>query len=176
MNPVGVAVASFASMEAVSYGTHRWVMHGVGRRWHRSHHVPATGGLERNDLFPVCFSAMGFGAFAAAALVPAPTLFWVGVGVTAYGAAYLFVHEVYIHRRVPVPLPRWRYLEWLRRAHGAHHATSGEPYGMLVPVTRRRATRAPVRVVLDRSRRPAPVRAARTAELEASGEDRPALR
>ena len=61
-------------------------------------------------------------------------LFWVGVGVTAYGAAYLFVHEVYIHRRLPLPLPSGRYLEWLRDAHRSTTATGGEPYGMLLPL------------------------------------------
>ena len=66
-------------------------------------------------------------------------LWWVGIGVTAYGAAYLFVHEVYIHHRLPVPVPRWRYLEWLRESHRAHHLTGAEPYGMLLPLRRAEA-------------------------------------
>ena len=59
------------------------------------------------------------------------------IGVTAYGVAYLVVHEVFIHRRLDVPLPRWRYLGWLRRSHALHHRYGGEPYGMLLPVVPR---------------------------------------
>lgn len=129
-------LASFAAMEAVSYAAHRWVMHGAGWAWHRSHHLPPQGALERNDLFPVCFSALGSGLFVAAAAGVAPVLWWVAAGVTAYGAAYLAVHEVYIHRRLPVPAPRLAYLAWLRDAHRDHHVGGGEPYGMLFPVVR----------------------------------------
>ena len=83
--------------------------------------------------------------FALATMGPAVTpLLWVAIGVTAYGAAYLFVHEVYIHRRLPVRLPRVAYLDWLRDAHRVHHRHGAEPYGMLLPLVsgeRRRAAR-----------------------------------
>ncbi len=126
---------SFLLMEGVSYATHRWVMHGFGMAWHRSHHAPPKGRLERNDLFPVCFSALGITLFAAASL-GLSHLWWVAAGVTAYGATYLFVHEVYIHRRLPMRLPGVRYLDWLREAHGDHHRGAGEPFGMLLPLVR----------------------------------------
>jgi beta-carotene 3-hydroxylase len=133
-----LALAAFAAMEAVSYAAHRWVMHGFGMGWHRSHHRPAAGRFERNDLFPLCFSALGVLTFAVATAGPAiAPLFWVGVGVTAYGAVYLFVHEVYIHRRLGVPLPRVGYLDWLRDSHRVHHLYGGEPYGMLLPLVPR---------------------------------------
>ena len=64
-------------------------------------------------------------------------LWWIGLGVTAYGLAYLFVHEVYIHRRLTrVRCLVSRYLEWLRESHRHHHAGGGEPYGMLLPLVR----------------------------------------
>jgi beta-carotene 3-hydroxylase len=131
---VALVLVAFVTMELVSYLTHRYVMHGFGMRWHRSHHRPPTGRFERNDLFPVCFSSLGFGLFLVSTLVPAlAPLFWVGAGVTLYGALYLFVHEISIHRRLRVPMPRTAYLEWLRESHRAHHHGSGEPYGMLLP-------------------------------------------
>lgn len=136
MSAVALVVVAFVAMEAVSYAAHRWVMHGFAMAWHRSHHVPAHNRFERNDLFPVCFSAVGVLLFALGSLGPRP-FWWVGVGVTAYGAAYLFVHEVYIHRRLDLPVPRLAYLEWLRESHRIHHLTSAEPYGMLLPITRR---------------------------------------
>lgn len=139
-----VALAAFVAMEGVSYLAHRFVMHRVGMAWHRSHHRPPAGPVERNDLFPLCFSSVGVALFALATVGPAVTvLLWVGIGVTAYGAAYLFVHEICIHRRLPVPVPKAAYLEWLRDAHRVHHRFGGEPYGMLLPlVSRSRRARA----------------------------------
>lgn len=136
MTAVALFVASFFAMELVSYGAHRWVMHGAGMVWHRSHHVPGSGRFERNDLFPLCFSVVGVGLFAVASLGWVPALWWVGAGVTAYGAAYLFVHEVYIHRRTPLRVPDVRYLAWLRESHRDHHRSGAEPYGMLLPLVR----------------------------------------
>ena len=161
-----LALTSFAAMELVSYATHRWVMHGPGLGWHRSHHAPTAGRFERNDLFPLCFSAVGVLLFVLATVGPAVRpLFWVGVGVTAYGSLYLLVHEVCIHRRLPVRAPSSRYVRWLRDAHRVHHATGGEPYGMLLPVVpassvRRAARTSPV--VLERRARAASTRSARS--------------
>ncbi len=131
---VALGLLAFVAMEGVSYATHRWLMHGPGMVWHRSHHSPSTTRLEANDLFPVVFSAIGFGTFLAASLLGSVPLFWVAGGVTAYGLAYAFVHEVYIHRRIGVNVPDRRYLVWMRDSHHIHHALGGEPYGMLFPV------------------------------------------
>ncbi|MEO7429294.1 MAG: sterol desaturase family protein [Acidimicrobiales bacterium] len=139
MTAILLVIASFGVMELVSYAGHRWVMHGSGMGWHRSHHAPPLGRVERNDLFPLCFSVVGVGLFAAASTGLAGWLWWVAIGVTAYGACYLFVHEVYIHHRLPVPTPPLRYLEWVRSAHGDHHRRGGEPFGMLLPFARDRA-------------------------------------
>jgi beta-carotene 3-hydroxylase len=146
---VAVVSASFVAMEAVSYATHRWVMHGFARAWHRSHHAPARGRFERNDLFPLCFSVFGAALFAGAGFVAG--LRWVAVGVTAYGACYVFVHDVYIHRRLPSPVANNPYLDWLRESHRAHHQTGGEPYGMLLPLVRSVPGSA-ARVPLERSK------------------------
>ena len=134
MSAVVVAAASFVLMEGVSYAAHRWVMHGFAIGWHRSHHVSSKGRVERNDLFPLCFAAVGAALFGAALAVP--WLRWVAIGVTAYGACYLFVHDIYIHRRLPSPVRSNAYLDWLRSSHRAHHIRGGEPYGMLLPLVR----------------------------------------
>lgn len=131
-------VASFIAMEGVSYAGHRWVMHGKGMVWHASHHAPPRGRIERNDLFPVCFSVVGFALFVVAATGLAPGwVWWSAAGITAYGLAYLAVHEVFIHRRIGVRVPEMRYLQWLRDSHHAHHVDGGEPFGMLLPLMSR---------------------------------------
>jgi beta-carotene 3-hydroxylase len=134
---MSVVVLSFLVMEAVSYLAHRFVMHGFGMGWHRSHHVRTAGRFEKNDLFPVTFAAVTVLAMTAATTLPSlAVLFRVGVGVTLYGAAYGFVHDVYIHARLG-RLPEVGVLEWLKASHRIHHLFGGEPYGMLLPIVPR---------------------------------------
>lgn len=138
MTGLVLVLVGFVGMEVVSYVLHRWVMHGVGFRWHRSHHEPPSGRFERNDRFPLVFAGIGVTLFALGA-GPWPTLWWLAIGVTAYGMLYLFVHEVFIHQRLPVRIPSSSYLEWLRSSHRDHHAAGGEPFGMLLPLRRDRS-------------------------------------
>lgn len=155
-----VAVTAFVAMEPVTAASHRWIMHGVGRRLHRSHHRRrGSGRWEANDWFPVMFSAIvmlaiwvGFNREGFAALLPA------AVGVTAYGAAYALVHDVYIHGRLRRRTDGSLYrstrvdvdlLERLADAHRVHHRYGEAPYGMLLPLVparlRDRAARHPDR-------------------------------
>jgi beta-carotene 3-hydroxylase len=134
---VAAALAAFVVMEPVTYAAHRWVMHGVGWVLHRSHHRIRRRGWEANDAFPVIFAAITVAAMAAAVHVDSLRLLLpVGVGVTLYGTAYAFVHDVYIHARLG-RLPALAPLERLKAAHELHHRYGGEPYGMLCPVVPR---------------------------------------
>jgi beta-carotene 3-hydroxylase len=145
MNSLLTVLVAFVVMEPFTYVAHRWIMHGFGRVWHLSHHRPSTGGLEANDLFPVVFAAITILGMAAGVSLPSVhLLLGAGIGVTAYGAAYLFVHDVYIHARLGT-LPLLAPLERLKQAHRIHHLYGGEPYGMLAPLVpaelRQRAAR-----------------------------------
>ena len=138
-----VVLVAFVAMEAVSYLAHRFVMHGFGMGWHRSHHLRTASRFEKNDLFPVVFAATTILVMTAGTTLPGlRMLFVVGVGVTLYGAAYGFVHDVYIHARLG-RLPTMAPLEWLKESHRIHHLFGAEPYGMLLPIVpkdlRRRA-------------------------------------
>ena len=139
LTAVLTAVVAFVVMEPVTYATHRWVMHGLGEVLHRSHHRPLAeraGRWEANDAYPVMFAGVVVTAMAIGLNLPGLTpVVWVGIGVTAYGAVYALVHDVYIHRRLP--LFRGREiggLSHLAAAHRIHHLYGGEPYGMLVPI------------------------------------------
>ena len=62
---------------------------------------------------------------------------YIGIGITLYGIAYFFVHEVVIHQRLKFfTRTKNRYLLALRRAHKAHHKhlgkEDGECFGMLL--------------------------------------------
>ena len=145
MTSVLVALAALVLMEPVAALAHRFVFHGFGMGWHRSHHLPPHGVLEANDLFPVVFSAativvlsVGVWVGAGAVLVP------IGVGVTAYGVSYLVVHDLVIHRRVPwLPVPD-ALGRRLRAAHNVHHLFSDAPFGFLAPVVPARLRAAAV--------------------------------
>jgi len=149
-----VVLGAFVGMEAVSYLAHRFLMHGPGMGWHRSHHVQTEGPFEKNDLYPLTASSVAISAFALGTWGPqVRPLVLVGAGMTLYGLSYLFVHEVYIHGRLgsgrlgsptvrpgaPAAPPRGvpRVLERLKDAHRIHHLFGGEPYGMLLPIVPR---------------------------------------
>lgn len=160
--PLVAGLAAFVVMEPVSYASHRWVMHGVGWVLHRSHHRRRSvrtwrDRFEANDWFPVVFAAVTVVGMAAGTRVGSVALLVpIGAGVTAYGAAYAFVHDLYIHGR----LGRMRVLaplERLREAHALHHRFGGEPYGMLCPVVPRELRRRAAARPAPADRMPQPV-------------------
>lgn len=137
MGAVVVVLVSFVAMEPVAYLTHRFVMHGRrrGARWHVSHHRPRRARFEDNDRYPFVLATLTIVAIAAGtSSASLRVLAWAGVGVTLYGAVYLFVHDIYIHRRIARFTWRCRPLDAVREAHRIHHLWGGEPYGFLVPV------------------------------------------
>lgn len=52
----GIVVLVVAMMELVANLTHKYVMHGWGWGWHKSHHVEHDDAIERNDLYAVVFA------------------------------------------------------------------------------------------------------------------------
>jgi beta-carotene 3-hydroxylase len=116
-------VAAFVGMEVVAYLAHKFVMHGPLWSLHRSHHVPHDHALERNDWFGVFFALPSIVLIWVGTNVYAPAL-WIGLGMTAYGAAYFIFHDVIVHRRLKVPYkPAGGYLQRITQAHRMHHAT-----------------------------------------------------
>ncbi|HEX2546006.1 MAG TPA: sterol desaturase family protein [Ramlibacter sp.] len=118
-----VAVAAFFAMEGVAWLAHRYVMHGFGWRWHRSHHEPRRGLLEANDGFSVIGASIGVGLFLLAGAFASPALQAAAVGVSTYGVVYWLVHDGLVHQRWPFRwVPRAGYLRRLVQAHRLHHA------------------------------------------------------
>ena len=144
MTPLAASLIVFLTvlaMEGVAWGSHKYVMHGFGWAWHRDHHEPHDGFLERNDLYALVGAAMSISMFAlgsplvmgAQAWEPGT---WIGLGILVYGIAYFLVHEVFIHQRI-----KWlrnthnAYFLGIRKAHKVHHKhlgkEDGECFGML---------------------------------------------
>lgn len=127
---------TFIGMEFVAWFLHRFVMHGFLWSVHFDHHDPHhTGTFQKNDRFAFFFFVPSFFSILIGAIWPNPLLQSFGYGIMAYGAAYFFVHEIVIHRRL-----RWFkstnfYLDGLVAAHKKHHAINtkegAENFGML---------------------------------------------
>ena len=126
-------------MEGVAWFTHKYVMHGFLWVLHKDHHDRSNHSpFEKNDFFFLIFALPGslfiiFGSQIGIDFF----LFWIGIGITLYGAAYFFVHDLFIHQRVKVlKKTKNRYLLAIRRGHKAHHKKlskeDGECFGMLL--------------------------------------------
>jgi beta-carotene 3-hydroxylase len=103
---------------------------------HSDHHDPDSR-WERNDVIPLGFAGLAMVAFALSVNDPRLWwLFWIAVGVTVFGLTYALIHDIYIHRRIPLLPRRIPWLEPLRRAHLEHHRTGKAPYGVIVPIRR----------------------------------------
>lgn len=133
-----IALVTLVAMEPVTYLVHRHVMHGFGQGWHISHHRRRRGRVERNDLYPVVFAGLTVLVMLLGVVVESlAILLPIGIGIMLYGLGYLFVHEVYIHRRLRRFESRLPGFEHLADAHALHHRFGGEPFGFLAPVVPR---------------------------------------
>ena len=129
---------SFALMEGVAWGAHKYVMHGFLWVLHRDHHTREnTGFFERNDFFFLLFAAPGILLiYSGVAAGPLDPRLWIGAGISLYGLSYLLMHDLFIHQRFKFPSRvRNPYLLALRKAHRIHHKhlgrEEGECFGML---------------------------------------------
>jgi beta-carotene 3-hydroxylase len=121
-----IVVATVAAMEGVAWAAHKYVMHGWGWGWHKSHHEPRHGAFERNDLYAVLFAVLAI-ILIYVGRNDGGTLLWIGVGMTVYGFLYFFVHDGLTHQRWPFRyVPRHGYLKRLVQAHRLHHAVEGK--------------------------------------------------
>ena len=120
--PIAIVLATVAGMEVMANLSHRYIMHGWGWGWHRSHHVEHDDTFERNDLYAAVF------AIPAILLIYLGTeyqhaVLWVGVGMTVYGFLYFVAHDGLVHERWPFRIvPKNPYLKQLVQAHRLHHA------------------------------------------------------
>ena len=133
-----ILIASYVGMEAVAWLAHKYIMHGLLWQLHRDHHQKEIQShFEKNDYFFLIFAMPGIICIAAGTYGAISYFLYVGIGITLYGLSYFFIHDVFIHRR----LPFFRnsnnvYLRAIRRAHKMHHKhlgkEDGECFGMLL--------------------------------------------
>lgn len=121
----GIVVGTVLGMEVFAWAAHKYIMHDWGWGWHRSHHEPHEGLIEKNDLYAIVFGLFAVALFVAGAPFW-PPLFWIAAGMTLYGLGYFVVHDGLVHQRWPFRhRPKNRYLKRLVQAHRLHHAVQG---------------------------------------------------
>ena len=132
---IGVGAAVAGLMEPWAAFLHRKVWHGALWRIHRSHHRRRLGRFEANDVFSVLHAPPAIALILYGCLGPVGVLrevaFAVGLGMTAFGLAYVVVHDGLVHGRLKVAaLAQVPSLARIRAAHLVHHRRAGAPYGL----------------------------------------------
>lgn len=124
-------------MEAATWLTHKFIMHGFGWYLHEDHHQPGYPHVfEKNDAFFIVGAIPSILLFWFGTRDGINYLFFIGLGILIYGTLYFLVHDVLIHRRFKWfdKTNNW-YLKGLRKAHKMHHKhlgkEEGECFGML---------------------------------------------
>lgn len=128
-------IFGFVGIEVFATFIHKYLMHGPLWFIHQSHHRPKTR-IELNDLFALIFAGLGVVLLISGSFAGYDYRFWLGLGISIYGAVYFVLHDVLVHRRL-----NWRlnlgntYVKALRKAHQMHHKhvekQPGESYGLL---------------------------------------------
>ncbi|OCB77897.1 sterol desaturase family protein [Flavobacterium crassostreae] len=126
-----IFLSVFLIMECVTWLTHKYIMHGLMWYFHADHHQPKYANVfERNDIFFVIFAIPSIVLFYYGVAGGINHLFFIGLGITAYGICYFLIHDVLIHQRF-----KWfkntnnSYLKGLRKAHKVHHKHLGKEHG-----------------------------------------------
>lgn len=116
-------LVGFGLMEAFSWWIHKYVMHGVLWKIHKTHHQHGKGIFELNDLFTLLFGGIAV-VLILLGVAQWDYRFWIGCGISFYGMVYFILHDVLIHKRLKwLGRPKSNYLKAIAKAHRDHHKT-----------------------------------------------------
>ena len=132
-----ITLLTFCIMEAITWLTHRFVMHGFLWYLHEDHHQKGPGFFEKNDAFFVIFAIPSWLCIMLGSMNQVYWVVSIGAGIAMYGFAYFLVHEIIIHQRIKLfTRSNNRYIKAIRWAHKMHHKHldkhEGESFGMLI--------------------------------------------
>ena len=126
-----IVITTFFVMEGITWLVHKYVMHGFLWSLHRDHHDHSNEGkMERNDYFFVIFAVPTIAMMYYGTINNFNVLFYIAIGITLYGMAYFFVHDIFIHQRFKIlKNTKNPYLLAIRRGHKQHHKHTGKEHG-----------------------------------------------
>ena len=124
-------------MEFIAWFSHKYIMHGFLWKLHKDHHAGSKHKLEHNDWFALIFAVPSFLSIALGLKYGIQAIVAVGFGMAAYGLAYFFVHDIFVHQRIKLfKNLNSKYFIAIRRAHKIHHKKltkeNGESFGFLI--------------------------------------------
>ncbi|SFB57922.1 sterol desaturase family protein [Algoriphagus aquimarinus] len=118
---IAFSIVGFVLMELSGWAIHKYLMHGPLWNIHKTHHEHSESFFELNDLFSLLFGSIAI-LLIFLGIGELDYRFWMGIGISAYGMLYFFLHDVLIHRRVKwLDKPRTGFLKGIFKAHQAHH-------------------------------------------------------
>lgn len=131
MENLFIVVITFLCMEGATWCIHKYVMHGFLWYLHRDHHDHSHDGpMEKNDWFFIIFAIPAIALIYMGVSTDMNYLMYIGIGITLYGMAYFFVHDIFIHQRIKIlQKTENKYLLSIRRAHKQHHKHIGKEKG-----------------------------------------------
>ena len=126
-----IVIITFFIMEGLTWCIHRYIMHGFLWHLHRDHHDHSSEGpVEKNDYFFLIFAVPTIVLMYYGTINGFNLWFYVAVGISLYGMAYFFVHDIIIHQRIKfLRNTKNPYLLAIRRAHKQHHKHLGKEEG-----------------------------------------------
>ncbi|WP_312344277.1 sterol desaturase family protein [Chryseobacterium binzhouense] len=126
-----IVITTFFVMEGITWLVHKYVMHGFLWSLHRDHHDHSNEGkMERNDYFFAIFAVPTIAMMYYGTINNFNALFYIAIGITLYGMAYFFVHDIFIHQRFKIlKNTKNPYLLAIRRGHKQHHKHTGKEHG-----------------------------------------------
>ncbi|WP_265428301.1 sterol desaturase family protein [Chryseobacterium sp. YIM B08800] len=126
-----IVVATFFTMEGITWLVHKYIMHGFLWTLHRDHHDHSNEGpMERNDYFFAIFAIPTIALMYYGTINDFNIYFYIALGITIYGMAYFFVHDIFIHQRFNIlKNTKNPYLLAIRRGHKQHHKHTGKEQG-----------------------------------------------
>ncbi len=133
-------ILAFLFMEFVAWSNHKYVMHGFLWSLHMDHHftdIASKPVLQKNDFFFIIYATPAIILIISGLMVSNPYLLAIGAGITLYGFTYFMIHDVIIHKRLPLFRNSSNmYIKAIINAHNAHHRPKNETdfknYGLLI--------------------------------------------
>lgn len=126
-----IVIMTFLMMEGLTWCIHKYIMHGFLWHLHRDHHDHSSEGtVEKNDYFFLIFAVPTIVLMYYGTINGFNLWFYVALGISLYGMAYFFVHDIIIHQRIKfLRNTKNPYLLAIRRAHKQHHKHLGKEDG-----------------------------------------------
>ncbi|AWS00594.1 porin [Metallosphaera hakonensis JCM 8857 = DSM 7519] len=132
-----IGIAAFFGMEFLARFVHKYVMHGILWVIHEDHHRKEQREIEKNDAFGLIFAGISIYLIMNWLIYKDPFALAIALGMTAYGVAYFFVHDMIIHNR-HLHLRSWglkhRLFRELILVHEVHHEEGRGNWGFLLVI------------------------------------------